>query len=178
MMRLICRILFAVVRNWPSTYFRPFPWGGYLRNALARQMLEACGTGVNIERGCHIGDGRNIRVGDRSGIGINAEVYPYVTIGNDVMMAPDVLLITENHRFDDISVPMNRQGYSGYREIVIEDDVWIGQRAVILPGVRLGKGCVVGACAVVSRDVPPYAVVVGNPARVVKSRLPEAGREA
>jgi maltose O-acetyltransferase len=173
MKRFVCRVLFALVRNWPSTYFRPFPYGGYLRNRLAHGILDACGKDVNVERGCHLGSGRHISLGDRSGIGINAEIYPYVTIGKDVMMAPDVLLITENHRFDDVSRPMNQQGYCGYKPIIIEDDVWIGQRAVILPGVRLGRGSVVGACAVVAKDVAPYAIVVGNPARVVKSRVPE-----
>ena len=172
-MKLLYRVLFSLVRNWPSGYFRPFPFGASLRRFLAGRILEQCGRDVTIERGCHFGSGRHIRLGDRSGIGINAEVYPHVTIGRNVMMAPDVLLITENHKFTDTAIPMRDQGYFDFRPITVEDDVWIGQRAIILPGVTLGQGCVVGAGAVVSKDVPPYAVAVGNPARVVKSRLEE-----
>jgi maltose O-acetyltransferase len=93
-----------------------------------------------------------------------------LTLGDDVMMAPDVVILTQNHRFDDPTVPMLDQGYGPAREVVIEDDVWIGTNAIILPGVRLGKGSIVAAGAVVTKDVPPYAIVGGNPARLLKSR--------
>jgi len=59
------------------------------------------------------------------------------------------------------------------REIIIEDDVWIGFNATILKGVKIGKGAIVSACSVVTKDVPPYTIVVGNPARVIKSIKPE-----
>jgi maltose O-acetyltransferase len=62
--------------------------------------------------------------------------------------------------------------------VVIEDDVWIGTRAIILPGRRLGKGCIVGAGAVVTKDVEPHSIVAGNPARAVGSRLPAKRADA
>lgn len=168
--RFFWRLVFILVRNWPSGYFKPFPWGAHIRRFAASRMLDHCGEGVNIERGCHIGSGKNIRLGDRSAIGIRAEVYPFVTIGSDVMMGPEVLLITENHAIDDMSVPMNQQGYREPRPIVVEDDVWIGQRAIILPGVTLGRGSVIGAGAVVAKSIPPFSIAVGNPARPIRSR--------
>ena len=65
---------------------------------------------------------------------------------------------------------MATQGFSDLAPVIIEDDVWIGARAIILPGVIIGKGSVIGAGAVVAKSIPPYSVAVGNPARVVKTR--------
>lgn len=93
-----------------------------------------------------------------------------MTIGENVMMGPEVLIYTQNHRMDDPDVPMRTQGMREIKPVFIEDDVWVGARVCILPGVTIGKGSVIGACAVVARDIPPYSVAVGNPARVVKTR--------
>lgn len=176
--RVICRVLFVLVRNWPPSYFKPFPFGGYLRNLFARAMLDECGKGVNIESGCRFGSGAGIRVGDFSGIGIRAEVNTPATIGRYVMMAPEVVILTQNHHHTATDVPMALQGHDGCKGVVIEDDVWIGQRAIILPGVRVGTGSIIGAGAVVAKDVPPYSLVVGNPGRVVRSRISQPASEA
>lgn len=139
-----------------------------LRAFCARRMLAACGQDVNVER--HARFGRGVTLGDHSGIGIGASVGEQTHIGNDVMMGPDCLIYTTMHRFDRTDIPMREQGYSPVRSVVIGDDCWIGSRVTILPGVTLGRGCVVGAGAVVTRDVPAYAVVGGVPARVLKYR--------
>ena len=67
---------------------------------------------------------------------------------------------------------MNVQG-STRKWVIIEDDVWIGTRAIILPGTRIGKGSIIGAGSVVTKDVPQYSIVGGNPARILKTRLPQ-----
>ncbi len=85
-------------------------------------------------------------------------------------MGPEVCIFTMNHRTDRVDIPIKYQGNTEEREVFIGDDCWIGCRAMLLPGVKLGRGVVVGAGAVVSKDVPDYSVVVGNPARVVKTR--------
>ena len=139
-----------------------------LRAFCARHMLSACGHGVNVER--HARFGRGVTLGDNSGIGLNASVGEQTRIGNDVMMGPDCLIYTVMHRFDRTDIPMREQGYTPVRPVVIGDDCWIGSRVTIMPGVTLGHGCVVGAGPVVTRDVPPYAVVAGVPARVVRYR--------
>ncbi|MCD6461281.1 MAG: acyltransferase [Thermoplasmata archaeon] len=92
-----------------------------------------------------------------------------VEIGNNVLIGPRVIIHSANHRFADRETPIRYQGHE-YRRVVIEDDVWIGGGAIILPGVRIGKGAVVGAGAVVTKDVPPFSVVAGVPARVIKER--------
>lgn len=140
-----------------------------VRALCGRLILEHCGKNVNIERGAQFSSA--VRLGDNSGIGINARVEAHVTIGNDVMMGPDCMLFTANHTVSDPTIPMRRQGFDAPRPIVIEDDVWIGARVIILPGVRVGKGSVIGAGSVVTRDVEPYSIVAGNPARFIRSRL-------
>jgi acetyltransferase-like isoleucine patch superfamily enzyme len=91
-----------------------------------------------------------------------------ITIGNRVYTAPQVQLLAVNHIFDDPSRPMVEQGIT-CEGIVVEDDVWVGAGAIITDGVTVGKGSVVAAGAVVTQDVPPYTVVGGVPAKVLKT---------
>jgi maltose O-acetyltransferase len=120
--------------------------------------------------GAYFGSGRLIEIGDNSGIGVDCRVPHNIRIGNDVMMGPDVLIFRRNHSFDDVDIPMRLQGYKDTLPVVIEDDVWLGARVIILPGIRIGKGAIIGAGAVVTKDVPPYAVCAGNPATVKRFR--------
>lgn len=85
-------------------------------------------------------------------------------------MGPEVYIYTQNHHFDRTDISMDQQGFAEEKPVIIEDDVWIGSRVTILPGVRIGTGSIIGASAVVSKDIPPYSTAVGNPAQVVKSR--------
>lgn len=86
------------------------------------------------------------------------------------MMGPYVFIYTQNHNFSRTDISMDQQGWSEEKPVVIEDDVWIGARVTILPGVVIGSGSIIGASAVVTKSVPPYSVVAGNPAKVVKNR--------
>lgn len=85
------------------------------------------------------------------------------------MMGPDVAILTHTHRINRTDIPMGQQG-SLVKEVIIGDDVWIGMRSIIMPGVRVGNGAVIGAGAVVTKDVPDYAIVGGVPAKVLKYR--------
>ena len=105
-------------------------------------------------------------IGDNSGIGINCEINGPVTIGRDVMMAPKVVIYTSGHKYDRLDIPMVGQGSTEKQPVTIGDDVWIGIRAIITPGVHIGNGCIIGAGAVVTKDAPPYSIVVGVPAKV------------
>ena len=139
-----------------------------LRAFCARHMLTSCGQNVNVER--HARFGRGVTLGDRSGIGINASIGEQTHIGSDVMMGPDCVIYTRNHRFDRLDIPMREQGYGPVEPVVIGDDCWIGGRVTILPGVHVGNGAVIAAGAVVTKDVPPYAVVGGVPAKIIYNR--------
>ncbi len=112
-----------------------------------------------------------IHIGSHSGIGQGTVLYGNggLTIGNHVMIAGQCFVVASSHRFDDDARPISQQGFSA-RGIVIEDGVWVGAGAKILDGVRIGQGAVVGANAVVNRDVPAGARVGGVPARVLRAR--------
>ena len=86
------------------------------------------------------------------------------------MMGPDVIIYTNAHCHDRIDTPMREQGFSEALPVVIGDDVWIGRRAMIMPWVKIGNGVVVAAGAVVTKDVPDFAIVGGVPAKILKIR--------
>lgn len=140
------------------------------RRWCARALFESVGQEVNIEKGARFGSGAGINIGDFSGIGINASLPIAIDIGKNVMMGPDVLVLNQNHRFDRTDIPMRLQGYEPIEPVEIKDDVWIGTRATILPGVTIGAGAIVAACSVVTKDVPENAIVAGNPAKVIRTR--------
>jgi acetyltransferase-like isoleucine patch superfamily enzyme len=92
-----------------------------------------------------------------------------ITIGNGVRIAPHVMMFAANHIFADTDIPIHKQGVEP-SPITIEDDVWIAGKVMITAGVSIGHGSVIGAGAVVTKDIPPWSVVVGTPARVIKTR--------
>jgi len=125
------------------------------------------GVGSSIHMGVFVTD-HGISIGEHTAIGRRSYLDGRggLTIGNCVSVSPDVQFITAGHDMDDPDFG------NVLAPIVVEDYVWIGTRAMILPGVRLGCGCVVAAGAVVTRDVPPLTVVAGVPARPVRQRRP------
>ncbi len=139
-----------------------------IRAFCGKLMLKKCGKKVNIEHGAKFS--ARTSLGDYSGIGVNARINGTCTIGDYVMMGANVTVITHNHAFDRTDVPMMQQGFEEERPVVIGNDVWIGDRVVILPGVHVGDGSIIAAGAVVTRDVPPYAIVGGVPAKVIRMR--------
>lgn len=113
----------------------------------------------------------SISIDDRSWLGPFSVILGNggVSIGKDVMIASHCTINTVSHHAGDTSIPMNGQGI--YTDpVVIEDDVWLGIGSIILQGVRIGKGSIIGAGAVVTHDIPPYSVAVGTPAKVIRKR--------
>lgn len=142
----------------------------YLRQVACTHLFHKAGKNVNVEQGADFDSGWLVEIGDHSSIGIRCKIPADLQIGNNVMMGPEVMIFGPNHKSDDITIPIQHQGYEATRPVTIADDVWIGARVIILSGVAVGKGAIIGAGAVVSKDVPPYAICVGNPARVVRFR--------
>lgn len=100
---------------------------------------------------------------------VNASVGGTIRIGENCLFGPNVLMRTANHRYENPDIPVRQQGHS-FSNIHIEDDVWISANAVILGGVHIGRGAIIGAGAVVTKDVPSMAIAVGIPAKVIKFR--------
>lgn len=138
-----------------------------IRAICARYMLEFCGDNVNIERGSTFSS--KSRIGNNSGIGINAQLG-IVYIGDNVLMGKDCIGVTRNHNYIRKDLLIREQGYTEEQPIIIGNDVWIGHRVTLLPGVHIADGTVIGAGAVVTHNTEPYSVVAGNPARIIKYR--------
>jgi maltose O-acetyltransferase len=138
------------------------------RAFCGKLMLKKCGKKVNIEHGAMFS--ARTSLGDYSGIGVNARINGTCTIGDYVMMGADVTVITHNHSFERTDIPMMDQGFEEECPVVIGNDVWIGDKVTILPGVNIGDGSIIGAGAVVTHDVPPYAIVGGVPAKIIRMR--------
>lgn len=139
-----------------------------MRALCGKLMLEKCGKKVNIEKNASFSV--RAKLGNYSGIGINAHVSGACVIGDYVLMGPNCTIYARNHEFSDVNIPIKFQGYQKERPVTIGDDVWIGANVTILPGVKIGSHSIIGACAVVTKDVPEYAIVAGNPAVVKKMR--------
>lgn len=119
--------------------------------------------------GGEIGEG--LKIGNHSNIGPYCYIgcSGYIEIGNHVMMSPRVSIYAENHVFERTDITIKEQGVRK-QSVKIEDDCWIAANSIILAGVTIGRGSVVAAGSVVTKDVPPYSVVAGVPAQIIKQR--------
>ena len=115
---------------------------------------------------------RNLKIEIGSGSLINRRVIisaaHHIKIGKNVLTSPNVLIIDNDHVYEKINIPVIQQGFSSKGGIEIGDGCWIAYNAVILGNVKIGKQSVLGAGSVVAENIPPFSIVVGNPARVVK----------
>jgi acetyltransferase-like isoleucine patch superfamily enzyme len=145
----------------------------------------AVGSGVFVGPGCwlHVeGDGHEvaIEIGDGSSIGAfsTLSAVQSVRIGKRVLTARHIYVSDHSHDFAELEIPVRDQGLSRIAPVEIGDGAWLGESVVVLPGVRIGRGAVIGAHSVVTSDVPDGGVAVGAPARVVRVRGAEESSAA
>ncbi len=138
------------------------------RRRVLTELFAELGDRVEIRPPFHCDFGSQIRVGARTFVNFNLvalDVAP-ITIGEDVQIGPNVQLLTPTHPIDPEE---RRSKFEGAKPIAIGDNVWLGGGVVVCPGVTIGENTVVGAGSVVTKDLPPNVLAVGNPARVVRS---------
>lgn len=180
-----------IFRWWPGTI------GVRCRLLYYKNKLAACGDDVRLYPGCYLKGYKNIYLGENisflingqiiasetgeekvvigncvginSNVMINAGIGGEIIIGNNVLIGPNVVLRASNHEYSDPNVPIMQQGHKPGK-IVLEDDVWLGANVVVLPDVRIGKGSVVAAGAVVTKNVESFSVVGGVPAKLISKR--------
>jgi acetyltransferase-like isoleucine patch superfamily enzyme len=162
---MVSDLLLTLLKYWDASIAHT------ARTRLYTRVLGNCGQDCTIKDGVTIKAPGSLTIGDRvsvnQGCFINARGK--VTIGSDVRIAHSVTIMSVNHRFSDTQQPIHKQGVDN-GSVHIGDDVWIGSRSVILPGVRVASGAVVGAGSVVTKDVPTMSVVGGNPAKLLRVR--------
>ncbi len=155
-------------------------WGYYVHEHVSQVAQIRKGKRVWIHPTASFRNGHNIVIGDYSHVNRDCCLWAgpnsRIILGRYVLMGPGVRIHATNHTFADIDRPMMLQPLRE-ADVVIEDDVWLGANVVVTAGVRIGRGAIVAAGAVVTKDVPPYTIVGGIPARPLKSRLPEEGGE-
>jgi len=140
-----------------------------IRAFFLKRLFKKFGKNVNIEPKVIFFKLSQSEIGDNSGIGMNSRIGTII-IKNDVMIGEELMAISQNHEFSNLNKPMWKQGWTQDEPIVICDDVWIGSRVTILPGVKINKGAIIGGAAVVTKDIPEYAIVGGNPAKILRYR--------
>jgi maltose O-acetyltransferase len=159
--------LFA--RHLPRSHVRYSFGSRAIRAFILKRLFKSVGRQVNIEPKIFFYNMSESEIGDYSGIGMNSYIGT-VKIGRDVMIGEELMVISQNHKFNDINIPMRKQGWQETKPVIIKDDVWIGARVIILPGITIGRGSIVGAGSVVTKDVPSFSIVAGNPARIIGNR--------
>jgi len=164
------------VEEWFRVFLTHIPGdtGEFCRKMYYKKRFNKSGPELHIATHVTIYHPENIETGDWVQFSrfcfINASGG--FSIGTNSGLAPFVKIFTANHNFSDPDEYIRFQGAT-LGPVVIEDDVWIASGAIILPGVSIGKGSVIGAGSVVTRDVPPYSIAAGNPARIIRSRQEE-----
>ncbi|KAK9370331.1 trimeric LpxA-like protein [Lipomyces kononenkoae] len=143
------------------------------RETMLRNIMGKAGKRPYIEPPFYVDYGCNITVGDDFYANFNATILDcsLVTIGDRVMFGPGVSLLSATH---ETSIESRRAGIEYAKPIAIGSDCWIGGNVTVLPGVTIGEGCTIGAGSVVTKDIPPFSVAVGSPARVIKKVEPVA----
>jgi len=132
------------------------------------------GKNVSFNKNCYIygHDNGEIKIGDNFSMNSNSQLgasFGKIVIGNDCAIAPNCVLRASNHTFNNPTIPFRKQGHT-YGEIIIEDDVWISSNCVVTANTTIGKSSVVGAGSVVTKDVEPYSIMGGVPAKLIKKR--------
>lgn len=167
-MRKLYAILFKVsLRVFPSYLYSKTL--NRIKNFFAKKALRKIGGDCNFGKAIRMS--MDIAIGHNSGIGNYAYLCGPIDIGDNVMMGPNVVIYRSNHGSKQTDIPMVEQGMTESTKLVIGNDVWIGDGAMILPGCqKIGNGCIIGARAVVTKDIPDYSVVGGNPAKIIRNR--------
>lgn len=163
-------------RLWVKWFVNPFIHkrgkGSTVRSRTRMDVLPfnqfQLGANSTIEDFCTVNNGvGDVLIGDNALIGMGNVIIGPVSIGNNVIFAQNIVASGLNHEYRDVNQPIQAQKIL-VAPIVVEDDCWIAANSVITSGVTIGKHSVVAAGAVVTKDIPPYSVAVGNPARVIK----------
>lgn len=139
----------------------------HIRYFLFSRCIKRCGINVKVDKNVYISP--YVELGDNVRISENCKIRKNTFIGDNVLIGPGVHILTATHNFEKIDLPICQQGSTQYY-VKIGNDVWIGTNSIILPRVTVGSHAIIAAGAIVTKDIPDYAIVGGNPAKIIKMR--------
>lgn len=167
--RKITYFIYLVLLRYTPEIYRPYAlFFPLFRRLFVNRFVNKCGVEIRVKRNADIS--MFIEIGNFSELGSNCVIQSNTYIGSNVIMGPDVKIYTKNHKYSSESIPIQFQGITE-KEVIIGDDVWIGANCIILPGVIIGNHSIIAAGSIVTKDVPNWSIVGGNPARVIKYRV-------
>lgn len=159
---------YLVAQKLPSSWWPMGRYANWVRVFVVGNIINI-GKNCRFQKGVYFGSGDGISIGDNCQINELVRM-DNVTIGNNVMVAREVVFLGKMHESSSIELPMTEQGVKDVASTIVEDDVWLGLRVVVMPGVVLKKGSIIAAGAVVTKSTEPYSVYAGIPAKKIKSR--------
>lgn len=173
--RYFWRLMYEIVarRISGAYWFYPFNRFGYaFRRFCVKHFIETCGVNLRLGPGVSL-TFKNV-IGDHAIINDNCRLQDCV-IGDYALIAPEVYTVIRNHNYEDPHTPISQQGYADVQPPIIHRDVWLGARVMLLPGVTIHEGAVVASGAVVTKDVHPFEIVGGVPAKRIGYRGKDQG---
>ena len=187
--KLFYQIYIAILSSIPTEL------GIRIRGIAYKFLFKDCGKNIRIDRGVTILGFQNITLGDNVSFMKNSYIYAHddgvlkigdnftlnsnsqlgasfgkIVIGNNCAIAPNCVLRASNHNFSNPNIPFREQGHT-YGEIILEDDVWVSSNCVITANTKIGKSSIIGAGSVVTKDVEPYSIMGGVPAKLIRKRI-------
>lgn len=167
MKKLYFLIYLLFFKNTPEDY-RPYAlFFPAIRSFLVKKYILKCGNKPRVKKGAEISP--NSTLGNDSELGTRCMIQANVHIGNNVIMGPEVKIYSRNHKFDRLDIPIQKQG-KNYYETYVGNDVWLGANVIVTAGCKIGSHVIIAAGAVVTKDIPDYAIVGGVPAKILKYR--------
>ncbi len=167
--KLVLSIYYFLFYNLPHSRFLSFT--SFLRVWYLSKVVKvmAYDKRSKVEPNVYISNGKGLQIGENCRINENVFIQEAL-IGNNVLIAPNVAILSVSHNHDRIDVPIVNHGNTAPQPPIIEDDVWLARNVIIMPGITIGKGAIVAAGAVVTKDVASYTIVGGVPAKLIKQR--------
>lgn len=172
--QILFLVLYYGFAQWLPDSFIPVigKYANLFRRWCVKHLFDFTGQKINIGLRAYFGKGENIWIGSRSNIGAHCHIPSNIVIGDNVMMGPyNYFFENVTHNFQNTSIPMIDQGIRAVDgRIEIGDDVWIGRECMIMPGKKISSHSIIGARSLVTKNVDEYAIVGGNPAKIIKMR--------
>lgn len=166
--RKILYFFYLTCLRYTPELYRPYAlFFPYIRKLFVMSFVNNCGKNIRVKRNADIS--MFIEIGNYSEVGTNCVIQSNTVIGDYVIMGPDVKIYTKNHGFSRTDIPIALQPEVA-EKVVIKNDVWIGANVIILPDVEIGSHVIIAAGAVVTKNIPDYAIVAGIPAKIIKYR--------